>query len=69
VVKKGNTITLPRTLFLEDDDNGKTIDICFKVANSDIYDAEAIRDIDSNSSKGIVLKANYGELYLNNSTP
>jgi len=57
-------------LFTDDDSNGKTIDICFKITNSDIYDATALRDIDSsNSPKGLILKANHGELYLNNSAP
>lgn len=70
VVKKGNTITLPRSLFLDNDTNGKTIDICFKITNSDIYDAQAVQDIDNGASpKGLILKANYGELYLSNSAP
>lgn len=66
VVKKGNTVKLPRCLFEDNDVNGKTIDISFRVANSDQYDAIAMQELNDDVSKGIILKANNGELRLNN---
>ena len=66
VVKKGNYVILPRSVFADDDANGKTIDMSFKVTNSDQYDAVAISDLNEGSTKGIVLYANNGEIRLNN---
>ena len=66
VIKKGNTVTLPRCLFEDSDTNGKTIDISFKITNSDSYDTVAMRELNDGGTKGIVLKANNGELRLNN---
>ena len=66
VVKKGNTVTLPRCLFQDSDVNGKTIDLSFKVTNSDQYDTVAMRELDDGLTKGIILKANNGEIRLNN---
>ena len=66
VIKKGNSVTLPRSLFADSDANGKTIDISFKIANSDQYDALAIRDLNNGGTRGITLRANEGEIYLNN---
>lgn len=66
VVKKGSYVTLPRSVFSDDDANGKTIDLSFKVVNSDQYDAVAIRDLNEGSTKGLILYANNGEVRLNN---
>ncbi len=66
VVKKGNTALLPRCLFQDEDSNGKTIDISFAVRNSDQYDAVAMQELNDGSTRGIILKANNGELRLNN---
>lgn len=66
VVKKGNTVRLPRGLFEDRDTNGKTIDISFRVTNSDQYDAVAMYELNDQQSKGIILKSNNGELRLNN---
>lgn len=68
VVKKGNQVTLPRSLFEEADANGKTIDLSFKITNSDAYNAVAMRDMDNGGTKGIILRANEGEIRLNNQT-
>lgn len=68
VVKKGNRVTLPRSLFEESDVNGKTVDISFKIVNSDDYSAEALRDLDNGGTKGIILRANEGEIRLNNAS-
>lgn len=69
VIKKGNRVTLPRSIFMESDDTGKTIDLCFKIVNSDKYDAVAAIDMNNDNSKGLILKANEGALYLNNTLP
>lgn len=66
VVKKGNSVTLPRCLFEDSDVNGKTIDISFKAANSDQYDTIAMQELNDGSTKGIILRANNGELRMNN---
>ena len=70
VVKKGDTVTLPHSLFVDSDTAGKTIDISFKITNSEKYDAVAIKDLNSSNiaqaSKGIILRANNGEIRLNN---
>ena len=68
VVKKGHRVTLPRSLFEDSDTNGKTIDISFKARNSDQYDAVAMQELNNGGTKGIVLRANQGELMLNNAT-
>lgn len=70
VVKKGNTVTLPNSLFADNDVAGKTIDLSFKITNSEQYDAVAIRDLNSTNTaqatKGILLRANNGEIRLSN---
>lgn len=66
VVKKGHRATLPRSVFADTDENGKTIDISFKVTNSDEYDAVAIVDVNNGNTKGIQLSSNEGQIYLNN---
>ena len=66
VVKKGNTVTLPRCLFEDSDANGKTIDVSFKITNSDQYDAVAMSELNDGSTKGLILRANNGEIRLNN---
>ena len=66
VIKKGNTVTLPRCLFEDSDANGKTIDISFRITNSDQYDAVAMQELNDGATKGIILRANNGELRLNN---
>lgn len=68
VVKKGHRATLPRQIFGDTDNNGKTIDISFKIKNSDIYDSVAMQELDNGESKGLILRANEGELRLNNTT-
>jgi len=68
VIKKGNHVTLPRALFEDSDGNGKTVDVSFKIANSDTYDAVAMSELNNGASKGIILRANEGELRLNNTT-
>lgn len=68
VVKKGHTATLPRQLFADADGNGKTVDISFRITNSDLYDAVAMKELNGGQSKGIILRANEGELRLNNTT-
>lgn len=66
VIKKGNRVTLPRAVFSDNDANGKTIDISFKVTNSDQYNAVAIQELNNGSTRGIILRANNGEIKLNN---
>ena len=66
VVKKGNTVTMQRCLFEDDDVNGKTIDLSFRITNSDQYDAVAMQELNDGSTKGIILRANNGELRLSN---
>ena len=70
VIKKGSYITLPNSLFIEDDAPGKTIDLSFKITNSEQYDAIAIKDLNSDdttqATKGIILHANNGEIRLGN---
>ena len=66
VIKKGNTVTLPRCLFEDSDTNGKTIDLSFRITNSDQYDTIAMQELNNGSTKGIILKANNGEIRLNN---
>jgi len=66
VVKKGHRATLPRQIFGDVDGNGKTIDISFKIKNSDLYDAVAMQELNNGESKGLVLRANEGEFRLNN---
>ena len=66
VVKKGHRATLPRSLFADSDGNGKAIDVSFRVVNSDQYDAIAMQDLNGSGTKGLVLKANEGELRLDN---
>ena len=68
VVKKGNYVTLPHSVFSDDDPNGKTIDLSFKVTNSDQYDAIAIQDTNDGGTKGLILYANNGEIKLDNIT-
>ena len=68
VVKKGDTATLPRSLFGDADGNGKTIDLSFKIKNSDMYSAVAMQELNNGGLKGLELRANEGELRLNNST-
>ena len=68
VVKKGNRVTLPRCVFGDADGNGKTVDISFKIKNSDDYNAVAMQELNNGESKGLVLRANEGELKLNNTT-
>ena len=68
VVKKGHRATLPRQLFGDADGNGKTIDISFKIKNSDQYDAVAMQELNNGGLKGIIFRANEGELRLNNTT-
>ena len=68
VVKKGSRVTLPRSVFADVDTNGKTIDISFKVVNSDQYDAVAMQDLNNGQTTGIILKANEGEARLSNAT-
>lgn len=68
VVKKGNRVTLPRSLFEESDVNGKTVDISFKIVNSDDYSSQALKDMDNGETKGFILRANEGEIRLNNAT-
>lgn len=66
VVKKGNQVILPRSLFDDPDANGKTIDLSFKITNSDAYNAVAMKDMNNGETKGIILRANEGEIRLNN---
>ena len=68
VVKKGHRATLPRQIFGDADGNGKTIDISFRIENSDQKSAVAMQELNNGETKGIILKANDGELRLNNST-
>jgi len=68
VVKKGNRVTLPRSLFEENDVNGKTVDMSFKIVNSDDYNAQALKDMDNGETRGLILRANEGEIRLNNAT-
>ena len=68
VVKKGHRATLPRQIFGDADGNGKTIDISFKIKNSDQYDAVAMQELNNGGLKGIIFRANEGELRLNNTT-
>ena len=66
VVKKGHRATLPRSVFADSDANGKVVDISFRVTNSDQYDTIAIQDLNNSSTKGIILRANEGEVRLDN---
>ena len=68
VVKKGHRATLPYALFSDADGNGKTVDISFKIKNSDNYNAVAMEELNNGESKGIILRSNEGELRLNNTT-
>ena len=68
VVKKGSTATLPRSLFADGDVNGKTIDISFRIVNSDQYDAVAVRDLDNGETHGLILRANEGEVRMGNAS-
>lgn len=68
VVKKGHRATLPRQLFGDADGNGKTVDISFKVKNSDSYNAVAMQELNNGGTKGLILRTNEGELRLNNAT-
>ena len=68
VIKKGHRATLPRSIFADADANGKTLDISFRVVNSDQYDAVAMQDLNNGGTIGLVLRANEGELRLNNAT-
>ena len=68
VVKKGHRATLPRQLFGDADGNGKTVDISFKIKNSDNYNAVAMQELNNGSTKGLILRTNEGELRLNNAT-
>ena len=68
VVKKGHRATLPRQLFGDADGNGKTVDVSFKIANSDMYNAIAMQELNNGESKGLILRANEGEIRLNNTT-
>lgn len=67
VVKKGSYIQLPRTLFQDSESSGKTIDISFKITNSEKYDAIAMQDLNNAKNYGLVLKANEGILHFSNS--
>ena len=70
VVKKGSSVTLPRSLFADNDANGKTIDISFRIANAEKYDADAASDLNNpgqaGSTVGLELKANEGVIHINN---
>ena len=66
VVKKGHRATLPRQIFGDADGNGKTIDLSFKIKNSDLYDAVAMQELNNGETKGLILRANEGEFRLNN---
>ena len=66
VVKKGHRVTMPRSLFADNDANGKVMDVSFKIANSDQYDCVAMQDLNNSVTKGLILKANEGELRLDN---
>lgn len=66
VVKKGDWVTMPRSLFADSDGNGKVIDVSFKITNSDQYDAVAMQDMNNSGTKGLILRANAGELRLDN---
>ena len=68
VVKKGNRVTMPRCLFEDADGNGKTVDLSFQIRNSDLYQAVAMQELNNGGSKGLILRANEGELRLNNTT-
>ena len=68
VVKKGHRATLPRCIFGDADGAGKTIDISFCIKNSDLYGAVAMQELNNGETKGVILKANEGEMRLNNST-
>ena len=68
VVKKGNRATLPRKIFGDTDGSGKTIDISFRITNSDLYSTVAMQELNNGGSKGLILRANEGELRLNNTT-
>ena len=67
VVKKGSSITLPVNLFKDNDTNGKTIDISFRVKNSMNYNAQAFSNVANYT--GLKLFANYAELYLHTAQP
>ena len=78
VVKKGDKIILPKSLFEDSDSLGKTVDISFSIKNSEQYDAIAMFDINStdinnlnninfnSADRGIILRANNGEIRLGN---
>ena len=66
VVKKGHRVTMPRSLFADSDANGKVMDVSFKIANSDQYDAVAMQDLNNSNTKGLILRSNEGELRLDN---
>lgn len=66
VVKKGCRATLPRSLFADADANGKTIDVSFRITNSDQYDAVALTDLNIGGTRGLILRANEGEIRLDN---
>ena len=68
VVKKGHRATLPRQLFGDADGNGKTVDISFKIKNSDNYNAVAMQELNNGGTKGLILRTNEGELRLDNAT-
>ena len=68
VIKKGHRVTLPRSLFADNDANGKVIDVSFRIANSDEYGATAMQDTNNGFTKGLILKANEGELRLDNAS-
>lgn len=67
VVKKGHRATLPREIFGDADGSGKTIDISFRIRNSDQFNAVAMQELNNGGTKGLILRANDGELRLNNS--
>lgn len=68
VVKKGDRATMPRSLFADSDGNGKVIDVSFRVTNSDQYDTVVMQDLNNSNTKGLILKANEGELRLDNAS-
>ena len=68
VIKKGQRVTLPRSLFEETDTAGVTIDICYRITHSDSYDAVAMEDLDDAEQKGLIIRANEAEIRLNNAT-
>lgn len=67
VIRRGTSITLPRGLFNDDDDKGKTIAISFKIKNCANYDSQILDDVLEN--KGLKLCANQALLYLNRDKP